>query len=125
MIKKMSRKADVKKWEVINLLKRRRIATHIKSHRLEQIFKLSGSEIRSIVHFARSIHHLPVCSDSAGYFYATNKFQTEHTIRQMRSRIRFINEAVCGIEKAIFEPEEDTQRGFGFNVKTKYDGYPD
>ena len=43
----------------------------------------------------------------------------------MRSRIRFINEAVCGLEKATFEPEEEIQEGFGFEVRTKYDGYPD
>jgi hypothetical protein len=49
----------------------------------------------------------------------------EHTIRQMRSRIKFINEAVCGMEKATFAPEEDQQQGFGFEIKTKYDDWPD
>ena len=118
MIKKMSRKANSKKFDVISYLRKRTIELHITSSRLEKYFDLSGAEVRSIVHYARAILHLPICSDSAGYFYG-------ETREQMRSRIRFINEAVCGLEKAEFEKDKEIQEGFGFEVRTKYDRYPD
>ena len=122
---KMTKKAQKKIWDVIEYLKTRNIKNKTTSKSLELEFCLSGAEIRSIVHYGRSVLHLPICSDSNGYFYARNKYQMEHTIRQMRSRIKFINDAVCGMEKATFAPEDDAQQGFGFNVKTKYDGFPD
>ena len=70
MIRKMSKKADSKKWDVVRFIKRRTFRNPIKSKNLEIEFSLTGSEIRSIVHFARAKHHLPIASDSAGYFYA-------------------------------------------------------
>ena len=122
----MSKKSQNFKYKVMDEIKKHRKNNPIKSRQLEAMFSLRGVNIREIVHWLRVGDHLPICSDSAGYFYARNKFEAEHTIRQLRSRIKHINEAVCGIEQADYPPETDKQQGFGFKIKSKFDGrYPD
>ena len=120
----MTKKSKQYKWQVMNEIKQYKMNNPIKSKELQVKFGLRGVHIREIVHFLRTEEHLPICSDSSGYFYARNKYEAQHTIAQLRSRIRQINEAVLGIEKAEYEPEQDNQQTFGFQIKRNYE-YPD
>ena len=96
----------------------------ILSRRIENTWGISGVTVREIVHYLRVVEKEPICSDSSGYFYAKTREDAAHTIRQLRSRIKHINEAACALESANY-PETEEQIGFGFKLEKKFRGYPD
>ena len=120
----LSKKSKKYLWYVQDLIEKHRKENPVLSRQIENTFGISGVNVREIVHYLRVNEKLPICSDSTGYFYARNREEASHTIKQLRSRIRQINEAACAIESADY-PKTEEQLGFGVKLKKKYMGYPD
>lgn len=72
-----------------------------KSPVLQELFNLTGSELRVIINTLRS-NGFAICSGSRGYFYANSVTETADTIRQMRSRVAVIQAAIAGMESNVF-----------------------
>lgn len=72
----------------------------IKSRNIEKLLLITGDEVRAIVAYLRQ-NRQPVCSDSNGYYWGTEREHLEHTIAQLRSRIDKIGRAVLGLEYAL------------------------
>lgn len=68
----------------------------ISSKSLEIFFGLKGSEIRKLVNSLRC-KGVPICSDSDGYYYASNQQELKATIMQLDSRINQIAKARDGL----------------------------
>ena len=84
---------------VIMMIKGRTSNNPIKSSEIERKLHIAGVTVREIVHRARTVDNLPVCSDSKGYYFPMNKSEADRTIRQLRSRAKQLVEAANGIEE--------------------------
>ena len=84
---------------VILMIKGRTSNNPIKSYEIENKLSISGVTVREIVHRARTVDNIPICSDSKGYYYPTSKLEADKTIRQLRSRAKQLVEAANGIEE--------------------------
>ena len=119
----LSKKSQKYMYRVQDLIERHKKENPILSRQIENTFDISGVNVREIVHYLRVYDKQPVCSDSSGYFYARNKMEASHTVKQLRSRVRHINEAATALESAQF-PETQEQLGLGIKMKAKkFRGY--
>lgn len=84
---------------VIAMIKTRKSSNPIKSSEIENRIGISGVTVREIIHKARTIENIPICSSSRGYYIASNKIEADETIRQLRSRAKQMVEAAEGMEK--------------------------
>lgn len=75
------------------------VKNRIKSRDLCLMTEANSSQIRSAVNAARK-EGIPIGSDSEGYFVALSPQDLAHSLRHMRSRIREIEMAMVGLEKA-------------------------
>ena len=115
----LSKKAKKYVTDVHQYIRKYKIEQPVKSKSIELEFGIGGVTVREIVHYLRTEEKAPICSDAKGYFYARNKHEAIRTIRQLRSRIRQINEACCALENAEYPVETENQVGFGFKVERK------
>ena len=106
MAKEMSKKArgmlvhiwaDIHKSSSIN---------PVFSKQLENRYKLSGAEVRSVVHRLRE-DGKPICSGSEGYYLAKDLVEARHTINHLRSRANSMLETARSMEE--FFTGEDQQ----------------
>ena len=119
----LSKKSQRCLYRVLDLIERHKKENPILSRHIERTFDISGVNVREIVHYLRVYDKKPICSDSSGYFYARNKVEASHTIKQLRSRVKHINEAATALESANF-PNTQEQMDFGFKTKVdKFKGY--
>ena len=107
---KISRQANRIKKYILMDIKKSNINEPIKSKVLERRYGVSGSTIRQAIHHLRVVDKEPICSDANGYFFPRDKFEISHTIAQLRSRVREINDVANSIE-AYFSME--SQQGLG------------
>jgi len=70
----------------------------IKSKTLERLYGISGTTVREIVHYQRTKYRHPIASDANGYYMARNQDELQHTIAQLRSRVKRINEVATALE---------------------------
>jgi biotin operon repressor len=66
------------------------------SKTLEAVFHIKGADIRKMVNTLRCAG-IPVCSDTAGYYYAGTQEEVNTTIAQLNSRITKIANAKNGL----------------------------
>ena len=66
------------------------------SKTLEAVFHVKGAEIRKTVNALRC-GGFPVCSDTAGYYYAATQNEVNATIAQLNGRITKIANAKNGL----------------------------
>lgn len=106
MAKEMSKKArgmlvhiwaDIHKSSSIN---------PVFSKQLENRYKLSGAEVRSVIHRLRE-DGKPICSGSEGYYLAKDLVEARHTINHLRSRANSMLETARSMEE--FFTGEDQQ----------------
>lgn len=98
MTKPLSKKASKHLKYVLMDIKNATIADPIKSKTMELRYGIGGVTIREIVHYLRAYMNEPICSDANGYFYPQSKFEANHTIAQLKSRVKEIMKVVKGIE---------------------------
>ncbi len=75
-------------------------ANAVASRELECSFQMRGSELRREINALRG-DGIPICSFEGGYYYAATAEELEHTIRQLRSRIKKIAFAERGLSSAL------------------------
>lgn len=75
-------------------------AAAVTSRELETAFDIRGPDLRREVNRLRG-DGVPICSFDGGYYYADTQEELEHTIRQLRSRIKKIAHAERGLTKAL------------------------
>jgi len=85
-----------------------RIITHtvtnpIKSKVLEKLYGISGTTVREIIHHQRTEYNHPIASDANGYYMARSSDELQHTIAQLRSRVKHINAAATALEHCLFK----------------------
>ena len=76
------------------------------SKEIERRFNIKGSEVRALVNELRC-QGVPICSNSKGYFYATNRDEVESTVNHLNSRIGKIVEARNGMKNILNQFTED------------------
>lgn len=59
-------------------------------------------EIRAIVNLLRN-NGVPICSDSNGYYYATNSREIEITMNHLKSRAKEIQKACDGLSDVYYD----------------------
>ena len=79
----------------------------VTSRMLEEIFRVSGKELRDQVNALRR-DGIPIASDQSGYFYAKTETEVRMTIRHMRNRISGISAAISGLRRSL-AAFDDTQ----------------
>ena len=84
---------------VIAMIQERTSVNPIKSSEIERRLSISGVTVRQIIHDARTHDNVPICSDSKGYYIASNKIEADATIRQLLSRAKQLRDAAEGMEK--------------------------
>lgn len=87
----------------------------VSSKELEAVFFVSGKKIRDAVNALRQDGE-PICSDSSGYYYATDAHEINHSIHQLGSRIVNIAKAQRGLIKASAKFIDTGQLSFGGEV---------
>ena len=79
------------------------------SSELEAVFLCKGTKIRKYINELRT-RKIPVCSSSFGYYYSENPQDIDETITHLDSRIKKIDLARSGLQKAkalILSRKED------------------
>ena len=71
-----------------------------KSVHLEQALRISGNELRRLVHRLRK-RGVPSASSPDGYFYAVTAGEVYSTIRQLKRMASGLEAAVRGLEDAL------------------------
>lgn len=95
---KISKKARKYLNYILMDIKTSTIDAPVKSKTMELRYNIKGVTIREVVHYLRAYMNEPVCSDANGYFYPKSKIEANHTIAQLKSRIKKISDGVNGIE---------------------------
>ncbi len=72
----------------------------VTSRELETVFRIRGPDLRREVNRLRA-DGVPICSCDRGYYYADTEGELQHTVNQLRSRIRMIAQAERGLTKAL------------------------
>ena len=103
-MEKLSKKAKKHLTYILNDIKRATMDSPVKSKVLEVRYGIGGVTVREIVHHCRAYMEEPICSDANGYFYPKSKHEADHTLAQLKSRIKEIAIVVKGIE-GFFERE--------------------
>ena len=111
MVKELSRKANRNMHLVLKDIYDATMDNPIKSQVMEKRWNISGTTVREIVHHLRTVDRKPICSDANGYFYAKNRAQAEHTLAQLRSRVKQINEAASALEECFKDEIQGTLWG--------------
>jgi len=109
-VKKISKKAKWLKPYLLIDIKRSNIDNPIKSKMFERRYGVGGATVREAIHDLRVKDKEPICSDANGYFFPRDKFEISHTIAQLRSRVREINEVANSIEEYF---TRESQQGLG------------
>ncbi len=107
-MKKAGKKAIKIKHYILMDIKKATLELPIKSKVLENRYGVGGATIRDAVHHLRTIDREPICSDSTGYYFPKNRMEAQHTIAQLRSRVKEINEVANAIENYF---RQETQQG--------------
>ena len=94
----MSNYIDSLTAHIIGMIEERGYTNPILSRDLEKRAGVSGVKIREIIHRARTEWNLPICAESKGYFFASNKIEADRTARSLRSRAKQLIQAAEGIE---------------------------
>lgn len=97
-MKKTSKRALKIKHHILMDVKNATLDLPIKSKVLERRYGVGGATIREVVHYLRTVDREPICSDSTGYYFPKNRTEAQHTIAQLRSRVKEINEVANAIE---------------------------
>ncbi len=97
-MKKIGQKASRVKTYILMDIKRGTMDLPVKSKTLERRYGVGGATIREAIHHLRVVDKEPICSDSSGYWFPKNKFELGHTIAQLRSRVKKINEVANALE---------------------------
>ena len=71
-----------------------------KSAQLERTLRISGNELRRLIHRLRK-RGVPVASSRDGYFYAVTAGEVYSTIRQLRQMASGLEAAIRGLEDAL------------------------
>ena len=66
---------------------------------IEQQLGIDGFDLRQCVNLLRR-QTVPIASESRGYFYATDARDLDATLHHLRHRLKGINGAIEGLEKA-------------------------
>lgn len=77
----------------------------IHSRDLEEIFHISGSQVRYAINRIRSAGY-PICSSDAGYFFANTQGEIERTIQRLNANVSAISRARNGLLYATLLYEE-------------------
>lgn len=72
-------------------------------------YKITGAELREIIHELRVKRGMLICGDSSGYYMAKNEMESIQQIKSMKSRIKAIQEACNGLQKAHQETFKQAQ----------------
>ena len=72
----------------------------VNSRTLEQLFGLSGKELRNTINTLRR-SGVPIASSINGYFYAATAQEIRATINHMAHRIEGISKAIRGLNEAL------------------------
>ncbi len=72
----------------------------VTSRELETVFRIRGPDLRREINRLRA-DAVPICSCDHGYYYADTEEELQHTVNQLRSRIRMIAQAERGLTKAL------------------------
>jgi biotin operon repressor len=90
------------KGNLLSFLKENHVGKEnaVKSKVLEELFGLSGQEVRSIVNQLRS-EGVPICSGQKGYWFAKNRTEIQETLRNLTQRIQGITNAINGLKGAV------------------------
>ena len=109
----LSARAENKIAAVKDLLFRYRYLHPLGSKYLEQLFKLAGPEIRSIMS-ELSCQGEPICSGIKGYYWATSAGDIDKTINHLTDRCTRMQNRIKGLKRArmkmitrISEPEPE------------------
>lgn len=73
----------------------------VKSKRIEEVLKISASEVRHYVNHMRQIG-MPVVSSSKGYKYTCDPAEIDDCLAHLYSRARAIRDAATGLQKAKY-----------------------
>lgn len=92
------------KDEILAKIKLHGINNPIFSSILEEEFKITGSELREIIHNLR-LSGEPIASNSLGYYYAKDYTEIIGTINMLASREAKIREVRLALEK-VFQNKE-------------------
>lgn len=68
----------------------------IHSCELEELFEITGSQLRYAVNQLRS-NGYPICSSDFGYYYAANQDDIDHTIRRLNANVAAMSRARNGL----------------------------
>lgn len=71
-----------------------------KSAQLERTLRISGNELRRLIHRLRK-RGVPVASSRDGYFYAVTAGEVYSTIRQLKRMASGLEAAIHGLEDAL------------------------
>ena len=72
---------------------------------LEDLFGVTGSQLRYAINRLRSDGH-PICSSDAGYFYADKQLEIERTIQRLNANVAAMSRARNGLLYATLLYEE-------------------
>lgn len=78
----------------------------VKSPQLEQLFNISGAEIRQVVQYARR-QSVPIQSGGNGYRYARRQDDIEPTLAHLRERRNSLNYTISKLERAFLPDTPD------------------
>lgn len=106
MAKEMSKKARSMQTHIWADIHKSSSRSPIFSKQLENRYKLSGAEVRSVIHRLRE-DGKPICSGSDGYYLANNLLEARHTINHLRSRANSMLQTARSMEE--FFTKEDQQ----------------
>ena len=106
MAKEMSKKARGMLIHVWADIHKSSSKSPVFSKQLEKRYKISGAEVRSVVHRLRD-EGKPICSGADGYYLAKDLVEARHTINHLRSRANSMLETARSMEE--FFTREDQQ----------------
>ena len=100
-IPSLSKRAVHVKDRVKSQLEYHFIGNPITSKELEKFYRLTGSEIRAIIHVLR-LDGCPVASGSKGYYWATNYSELIDTVQHMKQRATSMLKVVAVMSETLY-----------------------
>lgn len=67
---------------------------------LMKVFRISGTELRKLVHNLR-VDGVPICSDRTGYFFPANAWEVIATIGHLRRMRDGVDASIHGLEGSM------------------------
>tara|TARA_Y100000593_G_C4152848_1_gene257956 strand:- start:326 stop:661 length:336 start_codon:yes stop_codon:yes gene_type:complete len=107
-MKQKSISASAYRWKIPiqSAIEERTKDKPVKSNELQVRFNIPGSTVRQIVHYLRTIEHIPIGSGADGYFLARSVGEVEHTVKTLKSRAREMIKAADGILEHYHKDEQ-------------------